>query len=96
MIKISTTSLRGEVKPSVPCCKILQHVEDPYSMTHLKPSSQTFLAKFLLFHYQVSLLVTARALVGELEIIITQMGKDNRSVMAAVYGTPYVIPPCKQ
>jgi hypothetical protein len=25
----STTSVRGEVKPSAPCCKILQHVKDP-------------------------------------------------------------------
>jgi hypothetical protein len=26
----STTSLKGEVKLSVPCCKISQHVKEPY------------------------------------------------------------------
>jgi hypothetical protein len=25
----NTTSFRGEVKPSAPCCKILWHVKDP-------------------------------------------------------------------
>jgi hypothetical protein len=39
------------------------------------------------------MLVTARALVDELGIIITQIRKHNRSIMAAVYGTPCAIPP---
>jgi hypothetical protein len=37
-----------------------------------------------------------RALVDGTGMIRTQMGKHNRSVMVAVYGTPCVIPPCKQ
>jgi hypothetical protein len=31
-IKTSMTSLGREVKPSVPCCKILWHVKNPTSM----------------------------------------------------------------
>jgi hypothetical protein len=34
-----------------------------------------------------------RGLLGESGMIRTQMGKHNRSVMVAVYGTPCVIPP---
>jgi hypothetical protein len=44
----------------------------------------------------ISLLVTATALVDESGIIISQMRKHNRSVMVAVYGTPCAIPPRKQ
>jgi hypothetical protein len=45
----STTSFGGEVKPSVPCCKILQLVKDPYHMKRdtCRQNSWTFLAKFL-------------------------------------------------
>jgi hypothetical protein len=32
--------------------------------------------------------------VGELGMIIAQMGTDNTSTMVAVYGTPCAIPPC--
>jgi hypothetical protein len=49
-IKIhSTISFGGEVKPSVPCHKILRHVKDPYSMKTdtCRLNSWTFLAKFL-------------------------------------------------
>jgi hypothetical protein len=37
-----------------------------------------------------------RALVGESGMIKTLMGKHNGSVMVAVYGTPWAIPPRKQ
>jgi len=37
-----------------------------------------------------------RALVGEPEMIKTQMGKLNTSVVVTVYETPCVIPLCKQ
>jgi hypothetical protein len=50
--KISnTTSFGGEVKPTVPCHKILRHVKDPYSMRdilvgniheHFSPSFSCF------------------------------------------------------
>jgi hypothetical protein len=33
---------------------------------------------------------------GESEMIRTQMGKHNRSVMVAVYGAPRATPPSKQ
>jgi hypothetical protein len=97
VIKIhSMTSFGGEVQLSVPCHKILQYVKDPYSMQS-RLNSRTFLAKFL----PASLLgVSAsncqRALVGDSGMIITQMGKHIRSVMVAVYGIPWEIPPCKQ
>jgi hypothetical protein len=36
VIKIhSMTAFLGEVKPAVPCCKILWHVKDPYSMREI-------------------------------------------------------------
>jgi hypothetical protein len=36
VIKIhSMTSFKGEVKLVVPCCKILWHVKDPYSMKEI-------------------------------------------------------------
>jgi hypothetical protein len=101
-IKIcSMTYFGGEVKPVVPCQKILQHVKDPYSMKEIllgtcRQNLQTFLAKFL----PASLLgVPAgychRAPVGESEMIITQIGKHNRSVMVVVYGTPCAVLPQK-
>jgi hypothetical protein len=54
VIKIySTTSFGGQVQPSVPCSKILQHVKDPYSMKeiHHRQNSREFFAKFILLHY---------------------------------------------
>jgi hypothetical protein len=55
--------LRKEVKQLVPCRKIL-HVKDLYVMQHILVGKilGTFLAKFLLLHYQVSLLITVRKL----------------------------------
>jgi hypothetical protein len=50
----STTYFRGEVKPSVPCCKILRHVKEPYeyeSDTLQTKFNSNFLPKFLLLHY---------------------------------------------
>jgi hypothetical protein len=50
----STTSFGGEVKPSVPCRKILRHVKNPYEYEKryfVEKIQQTFLAKFLLFLY---------------------------------------------
>jgi hypothetical protein len=65
-IKIrSTTSLRVVVMPSVPCHKVLWHVKDPYSVKEVLNLWEKFTdlsCKFLLLHYQVSLLVTAREL----------------------------------
>jgi hypothetical protein len=59
--------LRREVKSSVPCRKILRHIKDPYSMKEIRSrqNSRKFVAKFFLLRYQLSLLVTARALVDE-------------------------------
>jgi hypothetical protein len=37
-----------------------------------------------------------RAVVGESGMIRTQMGKHNRLIMVAVYGTPSAIPPCRE
>jgi hypothetical protein len=35
-IKIrNTTSFGGEIMPTVPCCKILRHVKDPYNMKEI-------------------------------------------------------------
>jgi membrane-associated protease RseP (regulator of RpoE activity) len=53
-IKIrSTTSLGGKVKPAVPCCKILRHVKNPYSMKDILVGKniRTLLATFLLVRY---------------------------------------------
>jgi hypothetical protein len=53
VIKIrSITSFGGEVNPLAQCCKILEHVTDPYSMNEIPVGKirQTFLAKFLLLH----------------------------------------------
>jgi hypothetical protein len=53
-IKIhSTTSVRGEVKPSVPCSKILQHVKEPYKyeQDNLWGNSRPLLSKVLLLCY---------------------------------------------
>jgi hypothetical protein len=59
----STTSFRGKVKPSASCCKILQHIKDPYSMKEILVGKiQTYLAKFLLLHYLVSQMVAAKVL----------------------------------
>jgi hypothetical protein len=54
LIKIyGMISFREEVKPSVPFCKIVQHVKDPYRMRDIlrRQNSQTFLAKYLLLLY---------------------------------------------
>jgi hypothetical protein len=47
-------------------------------------------------HHRVSSGYCQRALVDEPGIIRTQMGKHNRSVMVAVYGTPCATLPLKQ
>jgi hypothetical protein len=51
---------------------------------------------FLLLCYKVSVGYCQRALVDDSEMIGTQMGKYNRSVMVAAYGTPCTIPLHKQ
>jgi hypothetical protein len=44
-------------------CKIVWHVEDPYSMKEILVGKiHGFLARFILFFYNVSLLVIAREL----------------------------------
>jgi hypothetical protein len=60
-------------------------------------TARTFIAKF----HPASLLgvfagYCQRALASESGMIRTQMGKNNRSVMVAVYETPWTIPPCKE
>jgi hypothetical protein len=44
----------------------------------------------------VSTVYRQRVLVGVSEMIRTQIGKHNRPVMVAVYGTPCAIPPPKR
>jgi hypothetical protein len=91
----STTSFEEGVKPSLTCSKILRHVKEPYSVKEIPVD------KIHDISYQVSTAalpgVSAsygqRALVGESLMIRTQMGKNNRSVMVAMYGTPCAIPP---
>jgi hypothetical protein len=64
-IKICTmTSFGGEVKPSVPCHKILRHVKEPYKYKkiYFVGKIHSHLAKFLLLCYCVSLLVIAKEL----------------------------------
>jgi hypothetical protein len=89
----------GEVKLAVSCRKISRHVNDPYSMKeilagkihgHLSKSFSCFATRCLSSCYG------QRALVGEWGVIRTQVGKHNRSVMVAVYGTPCAIPPHTQ
>jgi hypothetical protein len=92
-------SFGKEVKPSVTCSKILRHVKDTCSMQRdiYRLNSRTFLGKFLpALLLGVSAGYCQRDMVDESRIIRTQMGKDNRSVMVAVYGTPLAIPPLKQ
>jgi hypothetical protein len=53
-IKIrSTNSFGGEIKPSVPCRKILRHFEELYKCERdtCGQNSQSFFAKFLLLSY---------------------------------------------
>jgi hypothetical protein len=47
---LSTTSFGGEVKPSVPCCEILQHVKELYRF-----EGDISYAKFMTISCQVSL-----------------------------------------
>jgi hypothetical protein len=92
----SMTSFGGEVKPSIPCCKILLHIKEPYryEKRYLVGKTQPFLATFITFCYYLSLRVSAVvALVGESRMIRTQMVTYNRSVMVAEHGTTSVIPP---
>jgi hypothetical protein len=78
MIKIcSRIFFRGEAKPSSPCCKILQHVKDPYSMIEIRVDN---IHGHLLLP-GVSASYCQRVLIGESEMIRTQMEKHNRSVM---------------
>jgi hypothetical protein len=62
VIKISSTIFfGGKAKPSSSCCKILQHVKDPYSMIEiLVDNIHGHFSLFLLLYYQVCLLVIAR------------------------------------
>jgi hypothetical protein len=91
-------SFGGKVKPFVSCRKILRPVNDPYSMKEIirSQNSRTFMAKLFLLRHKVSAGYCQTAVVGESGIIRTQMGKHNRSVMVAVFGTPREIPPRKQ
>jgi hypothetical protein len=86
-------SLGGEVKPAVPCRKILRH--EVYSLLVDKihgHSPQVSPASVL----GVSTGYCRRALLGKSGMMRTLMGTHNRSVMIAVYGTPCAIPPREQ
>jgi hypothetical protein len=91
----STPFVRGEVKPSAPCRKILWHVKEPAEYDR-----DTSLVKTTAVSRQMShaLLVAAsadyyqRSLMDESGMIRTLMGTDSRSVMVAVHGTHYAIP----
>jgi hypothetical protein len=92
----STTSFGGEVRPAVPRRKILRHVKRHptvwkrcLSAKFTDNSRQVFPALLLgvpAGYYQ-------RSLVSESGIVITQMGKKNRSIMVAVHGMPCAISP---
>jgi hypothetical protein len=88
-IKIrSTTPFGGEVKPLVPCHKILCHVKTPTGMKR-----GTSYAKFTAI-FAMSLLITAREIWWmKSGMISTQMETHNTSVIVAVYGTPCAILP---
>jgi hypothetical protein len=97
-IKIcSATSFEGELKPSVPCRKILRYAkEPPGSMKYIlrRKNSRSYLAKFLLFRYYVSLLVNDRQLLWMNQKLLTlRRGTHNSSVTVAVHGTICAIPP---
>jgi hypothetical protein len=90
------TSLGGKVKQSVPCCKILQHVKDPYKYgkgyfigkvhSHFLPRSPTSLLGVSAGNCQTALL-------DESGMVRTQMGVHNGSEIITVHVTPCVIPP---
>jgi hypothetical protein len=92
----STTSFGREVKLSAPCCKILQHVNDSYSM------KETLLGKIHVIYCPgspasllgVSAGYCQRPLIGELRMTRTQMGKRSRLVMITVYERPCAIALC--
>jgi hypothetical protein len=86
---LMATSFGGEVKPSVPCHKILQHDKEPYR-------SGISWAKFTAIFRQVSPALLPdisdgycqRSLVDKSGMISTQMGTYKRTQMVAVLGTP--------
>jgi hypothetical protein len=84
------TAFGREVKPSATCRNILRHVKDPYSTneTLIGQIHGNFSPSFSCFTTRYLLVTVKRALVGESENIRTQMGKHDRLVMVAVYGTP--------
>jgi hypothetical protein len=60
----SMTSFGGEVKLAVPYYSILRHAKDPYSIKEILARHKlwTFLTKFLLLHFRLSVLITLREL----------------------------------
>jgi hypothetical protein len=59
------TSFGGEIKPSAPCRKILQHVTDPCGVWQIYLASiinENFSPRFYLLHYKAFLLVFSREL----------------------------------
>jgi hypothetical protein len=87
---LSTNSFGGEVKPAIPCRFYMLY---PYSMWEIlrRQNSRTFL-------HIVSALwwLLPESSVDESRMIRTKIGKHNRSVIVAVYGTPCTILPRKQ
>jgi hypothetical protein len=91
------TSFRGEVKPSVPCHKILWHVKEPdrYEKTYFVgkiPAISRQVYPASLPHISAGYCQTA--LVDESGISRTKMGTHKRSELAAMLGMPCGIPPC--
>jgi hypothetical protein len=91
--------LPREVKPSSPCRKFLRHVKNP--LQYERDTSEAIFTDISLQVHDTLLLrvcvgYSQRALVGESEIIKTQRGKDNRSLIVSLYGTPCAIPSPKQ
>jgi hypothetical protein len=84
--------LRREVKPSVPCSKILRHVKDPsgvyFALKIIGISRQ--LPAFLL---GVSAVIFQRGLVNVSGLVRTQMGSTIDQKITAVHGSLCTIPP---
>jgi hypothetical protein len=87
----STTSFRGEVKPSAPCCKILWHVKDPlrYDRDTDRQNSVTISYPVFPLCYKVCLVQPEqKILVDEPGMIRIQMGNTVVAVAwDALYNT---------
>jgi hypothetical protein len=90
----SMTSFRGEIKPLVPCHKILQHVKERYMHERLVNKFHGHNApSFSALLPDVSAGYCQGCLVDESGVIRTQIRMHNRSETVAVLGTPCTIPP---